>query len=67
MKIEAVGHALITKDAAGVKVQHLPGKPFDLDDKEAKRLIAAGYAKAAKGEAPASQPPTPEKPKEDKK
>jgi hypothetical protein len=66
MKIEPVGHALITKDAAGKKVQRLPGKPFEIDDAEAKRLIAAGYAKAAGGES-ASAPPVNEKSKEAKK
>jgi hypothetical protein len=59
MKIEAVGHALITKDAAGVKAQHLPGDPFDIDDKEAMRLIAANLAKPAVGE-PADPPETEE-------
>jgi hypothetical protein len=47
--------------------QYGVGTVFDLDDKEAKRLIAAGYAKAAgTGSAPPA-PPVPEKPKEDKK
>ena len=50
MKIELVGHTLTVRDKDTKKrVTYEPGKPFDIDDKEAEHLIAQGFAKKADG------------------
>ena len=52
MKIEAVKNVIITLDPETKNnVEHGPGEPFDLDDKEAAFLISHGLAKEAGKEA----------------
>lgn len=45
MKIEAVGRVIETESG-----KYPPGKPFDIDDKEAAWLIKKGFAKKSDGE-----------------
>ena len=61
MKICAAGCEIYTLDQkTGKTVVHKPDEPFDIDDKEAERLIALGKAKkAGKDATPASAPPPP--------
>jgi hypothetical protein len=48
MKIEAVGHVIITRDPETKKqTEHKPGVPFEADEKEAAQLLAMGVAKKA--------------------
>ena len=50
MKIKAVGHEIYTRDPATKKTKiYKVGETFDLDDKEAERLIKLGYAEKSGG------------------
>ena len=45
MKIEAVGHTIVICDPhTKMPVEYEPGKPFEMEDKEARHLIELGFA-----------------------
>ncbi|MFP3041885.1 hypothetical protein LQZ19_08690 [Treponema primitia] len=48
MKIEAIGHSIVTRNPeTRTNTTHLPGKPFEIDEKQGGILINRGVAKRA--------------------